>query len=151
MSGEPAPRDRFRAAAVGYAVYGLVYWVGGLYLLSQGVGVAGGRTGGGTGTSMVTWGALGLVPLVAIPLLLWWPWSRLGGWVSRRSFAWLVALLLALRAWKVGEVALRGGASVAAPWGEGEMSFRAGAAVFLAVTVVALALMVRAAWPPRSA
>jgi hypothetical protein len=135
---------------VGYAVYGLVYWLGGLYLLSQGVGVAGGRTGGGTGASMVTWGALGLVPLVAIPLLLWWPWSRLGGWVSRRSFACLVALLLALRVWKVGEVAIRGGATVAAPWG-GEIGFRAGAVVFLAVAVVALVLMVRAAWPSRLA
>ena len=145
-----ARRDRFRAAAVGYAIYGLVYWVGGLYLLSQGVGVAGGRTGGGAGTSMVTWGAIGMVPLVAIPLLLWWPWSRFGGWISRRSFAWLVALLLALRAWKVGEVAWRGGAAVAAPWG-GEISFRAGAVPFLLVTVVALALMVRAAWAPRLA
>ncbi len=147
MIGGGAPPDRFRAAAVGYVVYGMFYWVGGLYLLSQGVGVAGGRAGGGAGAGMATWGALGLIPLVAIPLLLWWPWSKLGGRVSRRSFAWLVALLLALRAWKVGEVAVRGGAAVAAPWG-GEISFSTGAATFLVVTVVALALMVRAAWMP---
>jgi hypothetical protein len=142
--------DRFRAAAIGYLVYGAVYWVGGIYLLSQGIGVAGGRSGGGTGASMVRWGIVGLVPLVAIPLLLWWPWSWLGGVVSRRSFAWLVAVLLALRAWKVGEVALRGGATVAAPWG-GEVGFRLGGAVFFAVTVMALLLVVRAVAPRRSA
>jgi hypothetical protein len=95
---------------------------------------------------MIWWGLLGLVPLTVIPLLLWWPWSWLGGWVSRRAFAWLVGLLLALRAWKVGEVLVRGGGSVAAPWG-GEISFRVGALVFFAVTVAALALVARAAWP----
>ena len=99
---------------------------------------------------MATWGLVGLVPLVVIPLLLWWPWSWLGGWISRRSFAWLVALLLALRAWKVGEVAVRGSATVAAPWG-GEISFRLGAMVFLVVTAVALVLVARAAWLQRPA
>jgi hypothetical protein len=143
-----AVRDPFRVAAVGYVVYGIFYWVGGLYLVSQGVGVAGGRAGGGTAASMIAWGLLGLVPLVAIPALLWWPWSWLGGWVSRRAFAWLVALLLALRAWKVGEIAARGGGSVPAPWG-GEISFQAGASVFLVVTLMALALVARAAWPRR--
>jgi hypothetical protein len=76
MRGGPSS-GRHRAAALAYLLYGAVYWVGGLYLLSQGVGVAGGRTGGGTGASMVTWGLLGLVPLLVIPLLLWWPWSWL--------------------------------------------------------------------------
>lgn len=144
------PADHFHAAAIGYFVYGVVYWVGGMYLLSQGVGVAGGRTGGGTGASMLTWGLVGLAPLVGIPLLLWRAWSWLGGWVSRRSFAWLLALLLALRAWKVGQVAVRGGATVSAPWGD-EISFRLGAAVFFVVTALALVLVARAAWPPRPA
>jgi hypothetical protein len=148
MSPPPA-RDPFRAAAWAYLVYGLVYWVGGLYLLSQGVGVAGGRAGGGTGASLVTWGLLGLIPLVVVPWLLSRPWSWLGGWLSRRAFAWLVALLLALRAWKVGQVAARGGGSVAAPWG-GEVTFQAGALVFLAATLVALAFVLRAAWTGRA-
>jgi hypothetical protein len=147
MRGRPS-RDRFRVAAIGYLIYGACYWVGGMYLLSQGVGVAGGRAGGATGAGMLTWGLLGLIPLAAIPLILWWPWSWLGGWVSRRSFAWLVAALLALRAWKVAEVAVRGGATVAAPWG-GEISFQTGAAVFAAVTVAAFILVVRAAWAAR--
>ena len=99
---------------------------------------------------MLTWGLVGLVPLIGIPLLLWRRWSWLGGWVSRRSFAWLVVLLLALRAWKVGEVVVRGGATVSAPWG-GEIGFQLGAVVFFAVTAVALVLVARAAWSSRMA
>jgi len=135
--------DHFRAAAIGYLVYGLVYWVGGLYLLSQGVGVAGGR-GGDTGSSVVTWGLLGLVPLVVIPLLLWRPWSWLSGWISRRSFAWLLAIFLVFRMWAVARVAVRGAGTVVAPWGT-EVSFRSGAIVFLVVTAFALFLVARAA------
>ena len=49
-------------------------------------------------------------------------------------------------AFKVAEVALGGGGAVPAPWG-GEVSFRTGAVVFLTVTLMALAFVVRAAWP----
>src|SRR5207244_8430490 len=62
--------DRFRRAAQAYVGYGIVYWIGGLWLLSQGVGVMGGRTAGATGASMARWGLIGLVPLVVIPWLL---------------------------------------------------------------------------------
>ncbi len=144
MSPE-APRDPFRPAAWAYFAYGIVYLAGGLYLLSQGVGVAGGRTSGAAGPAMVRWGLVGLIPLVGIPLLLSRPWSWLGGWLSRRTFAWLVAFMLAVRAFKVGAVAARAGAGVPAPWG-GEITFRAGAAVFLAVALVALSFVLRAAW-----
>lgn len=138
--------DRFRAAARAYLLYGVVYWVGGLWLLSQGVGVMGGTADGGAVAGMLKWGLIGLVPLTVIPFLLWRPWSWLGGWVSRRGFAWLVALLLAIRAWKVGRVALRDdGAAVAAPWG-GVVTFQAGAVIFLGVTVAALAFVAAAAW-----
>ncbi len=136
--------DPCRAAARAYFLYGLVYLVGGLYLISQGVGVMGGSTGGATTRMMLRWGLIGLIPLVVIPWLLSRPWSWLGGLVSRRAFAWIVTLLLTLRAYKVGEVARRGGASVAAPWG-GEVSFQAGALVFLAVTLIALGFVLRAA------
>jgi len=137
-------RDPYRPAARVYFFYGLVYLVGGLYLISQGVGVMGGSTGGQTTRMMLRWGFIGLIPLVVIPWLLSRPWSWFGGLVSRRTFAWIVALLLAVRAYKVGEVARRGGASVAAPWG-GEISFQAGAVVFLAVTSIALGFVLRAA------
>jgi hypothetical protein len=142
--------DPYRAAARAYVGYGLVYLIGGLYLISQGVGVMGAPATGATARTMLRWGLVGLLPLVAIPWLLSRPWSWFGGWISRRTFAWLVAGLLAIRAFKVGEVALRGGGAVAAPWG-GEISFQAGAAVFLLVTVTALAFVVRAAIPGRPA
>jgi hypothetical protein len=143
--GAVSAAQRYRAAALAYLVYGLVYLAGGLYLLSQGVGVAGSRAGAAPEAAMLRWGLVGLVPLGMIPVLLAWPWSWLGGVLSRRVFAWVVAALLTVRAVKVGEIAVRGGGAVAAPWG-GEVTFQAGAVVFLAVTLVALAFVVRAAW-----
>jgi hypothetical protein len=121
--------NAFRDAARAYVVYGVVYLVGGLYLIHQGVGVMGAATTGATTWAMVRWGAIGLIPLVVVPWLLTRRWSWLGGWVSRRTLAWLLALLLVIRVVKVGSVAVRGGASVAAPWG-GQITFQAGAAIF---------------------
>ena len=134
---------RFQAAARAYVVYGLVYLVGGLYLISQGVGVMGASTGAATTRTMLRWGLIGLIPLVIVPWLLARRWSWLGGWLSRRTFAWVLAVLLAVRAVKVGEAAWRSTAAVAAPWG-GEITFRVGAVVFLVVTLTALAFVVRA-------
>ena len=143
---------RFRAAAGAYLIYGAVYYVGGLYLVSQGVGVMGGSSGGGRGGGLLFWAITGLVPFLGIPWLLH---SRRRGferWVlSRRDFARLVAVLLAFRAYKVGQVAFRSdAASVAAPWG-GAVTFQIGAAVFLVVTLFALAMVVRAAWTRETA
>jgi len=134
---------RFQAAARAYVVYGLVYLVGGLYLISQGVGVMGASTGAATTPTMLRWGFIGLIPLVIVPWLLARRWSWLGGWLSRRTFAWVLAALLAVRAVKVGQAAWRSTAAVAAPWG-GEVTFRVGAVVFLVVTLTALAFVVRA-------
>ena len=143
MSDERADHH-FRVAALAYVVYGIVYWIGGMWLLSQGVGVMGGRTGASPASSMVRWGAIGLIPLVVVPWLLSRRWSWLGGIVSRRTFAWLLVVLLAFRAWKVSHVALQpDGATVAAPWG-GALTFQAGAIAFLAVTLAALVAVARA-------
>ena len=136
--------DQFRAAARAYFVYGVVYLVGGLYLIYRGVGVMGAPTTGATSLTMLRWGLIGLIPLIVIPWLLARRWSWLRGWVSRRTFAVVVAALLAIRAVKVGAVAVHGGATVEAPWG-GEITFQAGAAVFLAVTLIALVFVARAA------
>jgi len=137
--------DPFRSAARAYFVYGVVLLVGGLYLVYHGVGVMGGQTGGATTREMLRWGLVGLIPLTAVPWLLAHRWSWLRGWISRRTFAGLVAIFVTIRAFKVAVVAIRGGASVPAPWG-GEISYQLGAAVFLPVILAALVFVARAAW-----
>jgi len=140
--------DPFRLAARAYLVYGVIYWIGGLYLAVQGVGVRGGRMM----QPGVAWIVLGLVFVAAIPYLLVQRRAWFERWIlSRRDFARVLTALMALRAWHVLRVALRTeNASVPAPWG-GEMTFRAGAIVFLVVTVAALVLVGRAAWTKEAA
>ena len=137
---------RFQLAARAYLVYGIVYWIGGLFLLWHGVGVMGSTSGGGS-RSLAFWALAGLVPMLAIPYLLHTRRAWFERWVlSRPDFARVVALFLAFRAYKVGQVvASDHGASVPAPWG-GSVSFRVGAAVFLVVTVSALIFVARAGW-----
>ena len=58
----------------------------------------------------------------------------------------MVALFIAFRAWRVAHVVYRHhGASVPAPWG-GTITFQVGAAIFLVITIGALATVLRAAW-----
>jgi hypothetical protein len=132
--------DPFRAAARAYLAYGLVYLVGGSYLVAYGVGVRG-------PLAAVAWVAVGAGLVLAIPYLLAAPRGWFERWVlSRRDFARIVAVLMAVRALKVGQVAVRPEtASVPLPLG-GAVSFRVGAALFFVVTVVALVLVARAAW-----
>jgi hypothetical protein len=140
--------DRFRLAARAYLIYGVIYWLGGFYLATQGVGIRGGRVM----QSGVVWIVLGLVFVGAIPYLLAGRRAWFERWIlSRRDFARVLTAFMALRAWHVLRVALRPDtASVAAPWG-GEITFRAGAIVFLIVTVAALLLIGRAAWAKEAA
>jgi hypothetical protein len=140
--------DPFRLAARAYLVYGVIYWLGGLYLATQGVGVRGDRMM----QPGVAWILLGLVLVGAIPYLLAQRRAWFERWIlSRRDFARVLAAFMAVRVWHVLRVALRPDtASVAAPWG-GEVTFRAGAIVFLIVTVAALVLVGRAAWAREAA
>ena len=132
--------DRFRRAARAYFAYGVVYWVGGTYLVWHGVGVRG-------AVGAVTWMVAGALVVVLVPFLL----RRPRGWferviLCRRDFARVLALFMAFRAFKVGQVALRGeGAAVSAPWG-GVVTFQAGAVLFFLVTVTALVFVALAAW-----
>ena len=136
------PGDRYRDAARAYLAYGIVYWIGGAWLALQGIGVRGAMASPG-----VTWIVLGLVFVVAIPYLLRQPRPWFERWVlSRRDFARILSVLMAVRAWYVLRVVLRPEtATVAAPWG-GQVTFRAGAAVFFLVTVVAMLFVAVAAW-----
>src|SRR5437773_2242416 len=107
--------DRFRAAAYAYLGYGVVYWIGGVYLALHGVGVRGGpRMQAGLG-----WVVIGLILVALIPYLLSHPRAWFERWlVSRRDFARLLVLLMAVRAYHVGRVAVRPDpATVAAPRG----------------------------------
>ena len=140
--------DRFRLAARAYLVYGVIYWIGGVYLATQGVGVSGGRML----QPGVVWIVLGLVFVGVIPHLLAQPRAWFERWIlSRRDFARILAAFMALRAWHVLKVVLRPEtAAVSAPWG-GEITFRAGAVVFLLVTATALFVIGRAAWSEDAA
>ncbi len=135
--------DAFRLAARAYLVYGVVYWLGGVYLAWHGVGVRGGRML----QAGIAWIVLGLVFVVVIPYLLAGRRAWFERWVlSRRDLARILAVLMTFRAWQVLRVALRPAtAEMPAPWG-GVVTFRAGAAVFFVVTAAALVLVARAAW-----
>ncbi len=141
-------RNRFDVAARAYLTYGVIYWIGGVYLAAHGIGVRGERMM----QPGVVWIVLGLVFVVAIPYLLARRRAWFERWVlSRRDFARVLTLFMALRAWHVLKVVLRPEtATVSAPWG-GEVTFRAGALVFLLVTVMALLLIGRAAWAEETA
>jgi hypothetical protein len=140
----PSADDRFRTAARAYLVYGVVYWIGGAYLAWQGVGV---RAGGAVAWRGVAWILIGLIFVFLIPSLLHRRRPGFERWVlSRRDFARIISVLMAVRAFEVARIATRAdAASVPAPWGT-PISFRAGAIVFFVVTVGALVLVARAAW-----
>jgi hypothetical protein len=131
--------DRYRAAAVTYLVYGVVYWIGGFYLWLHGVGRG--------STASIVWIVLGGVLVVLIPALLHRRYGWFERWVlSRRDFARLVTLLVAFRVAVVLRVVGReDAATVSAPWG-GEISYRVGGAVFLVVAGLAALMLARAAW-----
>jgi hypothetical protein len=133
----------YRLAARAYLIYGVIYWLGGAYLATQGVGVRGDRMM----QAGVVWIVLGLAFVVLVPYLLARPRAWFERWIlTRRDFARILTVFMIVRAWHVAGVALRPEtASVAAPWG-GEVTFRLGATVFLIVTVAALVLIGRAAW-----
>jgi hypothetical protein len=147
----PSSDDRFRTAARVYFAYGVVYLLGGVWLVAQGVGLPEYVTGARRGLYVAFWAVVGLIMLLLIPFLLRRPRAWFERWiVSRRDFGRLLSVFMAYRAYKVFQVALRPDTpSVAAPWG-GEISFRAGAVVFFVVTVVALAFVARASWTERS-
>jgi hypothetical protein len=144
MIPEAPGADPFHRAAKAYLVYGIVYWIGGAYLALHGIGT---RSGSATVWEGVAWVAIGLVLVILGPFLLHERRRWFERWIlSRRDFARILAVLMLARAVAVGRVAMRpDGASVPAPWG-GTISFQAGAAVFFAVTVIALVFVALAAW-----
>jgi hypothetical protein len=131
--------DRFRTAARGYLVYGVVYWLGGTWLWLHDVGR-------GSVFSLV-WIVLGAAFVVVVPYLLRQRRRWFERWIlGRRDFARLLAVFMFVRVLAVLRVVLRPDSAVApAPWG-GVVTYRTGGALFLVVTVIALVLVARAAW-----
>jgi hypothetical protein len=140
--GEGDVAEKFRVAAIAYLLYGVVYWIGGVYLAFHGVGVR-----GSAGRAGIAWIVLGSVFALLIPYLLHRPRGWFERWIlSRRDFARILSMFLAVRAWKVGQIALREeGGAVPLPWA-GTITFQTGGALFFVITVVALGCCARAAW-----
>lgn len=130
-----AGEERFRQAAWAYFAYGVVYWLGGLYLAARGLAVGRG----------VVWFILGALFVVVFPWLIA-RGARGGGYLW---FTRILTLLVAYRAFEVGRVAL-GPRVPAVPFpGGGEIPMSLGAGIFFLVTVVTMAMLARAAWTRR--
>jgi len=145
---------RFRQAAWAYLAYGVLYMVGAIYLASQGIGVRGMRAGPG-----VAWFIVGTLLIVIFPLALYRSWEihfvlrdsgRTVCFFTRGVFAKILTLLVAFRAFGVGQVMIRPSVpSVPFPGGM-EIPMSLGAAVFFLITLATGAMLARAAWAPRS-
>ncbi|MBI4591733.1 MAG: hypothetical protein HY725_23150 [Candidatus Rokubacteria bacterium] len=127
--------ERFKQAAWAYLVYGVLYWLGGLYLSAQGLAIGRG----------IIWFVLGALFIVVFPWLIA-RGSRGQGylWFSR-----ILTLLVAWRAFEVGRIALAPKfRSVPLPGG-GEIPMSLGAWVFFVITLGTAAMLARAAWSRR--
>jgi hypothetical protein len=132
---------RFKQAAIAYAVYGIIYLAGALYLVSQGIGTRGMK---GAGAALV-WFVLGVLFIVVFPWLI----SR--GARSRGSlwFTRILTLLVAYRAFEVGRVALAPKFRAVPLPGGGEIPMALGAGIFFLITLATAAMLARAAWASR--
>ena len=129
--------ERFRQAAWTYFGYGMLYMVGAIYLVTQGVGARGTQA-----APVVAWFVLGTLFIVVFP------WLIARGTRGRRYvwFTRVLTLLVAFRAFGVGRVMIAPSVpSVPLPGG-GELPMRLGAGIFFLMTLAAVAMLVRAAW-----
>lgn len=132
--------EKFRQAAWAYVAYGIVYWLGGLALVSAGLG-----------PPVAPWlvAALFVAAAVLIVLIPWVlarerPWFD--RWVlARRDFARVLTLWVALRAVEVGRIAWRPRHDLVSVGGFG-IPTRLAAWVFFLMTVAMVILLARAGW-----
>jgi hypothetical protein len=131
---------QYRQAAWTYVAYGVVYWLGGLVLASGGLGPRGMERGG------TAWFVVGALFVVVFPWLLIKERAWFDRWVlSRRDFARVLTLLVALRAIEVARIAWMPRAETVSVLGL-DVSLRAGAWAFCLLTVVTAVMLARAAW-----
>jgi hypothetical protein len=135
---------KFQQAAWTYAVYGVLYWLGGVLL------VAGGLRPPVSDVAVAALFAVGAGVVVLVPWLLYRarPWFE--RWVlSRRDFARLVTLFVAFRAFEVARIAWSPRVELVSVGGFA-IPMRLGAAAFFLVTVVMVVMLARAAWSRSS-
>lgn len=134
-----ATRDaRFRQAAIAYLVYGITYLGGAVYLASHGIG-ARGMTGTAGG---ILWFVLGTLFIVVFPWLI----AKGAQGRGYRWFTRILTLLVAFRAFGVGQIALKPTIPTVPLPGGGEISMATGAWVFFLITLATMVLLARAAW-----
>ena len=127
--------EKFRRAAWAYFAYGVVYWLGGLYLATRGLTVGRG----------FFWFVLGAVFVVVFPWLI----ARGSRGTFSLWFTRILTLLVAFRAFGVGRVMIAPTVpSVPLPGG-GEIPMSVGAGLFFLITLVTMAMLARAAWSRR--
>jgi len=136
-----ATRDeRFRQAAWAYVGYGVVYWLGGLALMGAGLGP------GGPAQGRAAWFVVGALFIVLVPWLLIRERPWFDRWMlSRRDFARILSVLVAVRAVEMGRVAWSPRYELIQVLGL-PVPFQAGAWVFFILTVATVVLLARAAW-----
>ena len=124
--------EKFGQAAWAYFAYGVVYWLGGLYLATH--GVAAGRG--------MFWFVLGALFILIFPWLI----ARGARGSGYLWFTRILALLVAFRAFGVGRVVIAPTTPSVPLAGAGEIPTRLGATVFFLITLATLAVLSRAAW-----
>lgn len=122
-----AGTTKYRQAAVGYFVYGLIYLAGAIYLSTREEGPQGGWIWFGVGAAMV----------LIFPALIWKEMK----WVTR-----ILAVLVAVRVLGLLRIIFDGGSRlIEMPWGS-DLPILYGAVVFLTVAGIECYLLVRAGW-----
>ncbi len=125
----------FKQAAWAYFLYGVVYWLGGLYLAIHGLTVGRG----------IFWFVLGALFIVVFPWLI----ARgTRGW-GYLWFTRILTLLVAFRAFGVGRVIMAPTLRAVPLPGGGQIPMSLGAGIFFLITLVTMAMLARAAWSRR--
>lgn len=122
---------KFHHAAWAYAIYGVSYLGGAVYLAAMGV------TPRALASRDWVWFGLGGIILILFPWLLWRGYT----WFAR-----VLVLLMAYRAFEVLKIALAPGFKEVPLPGGGSIPMAYGALAFFLLTVGAAAMVARAAW-----
>jgi hypothetical protein len=130
----------YHQAAWAYVAYGVVYWLGGLALAQSGLGPRGMERGG------AAWFVVGALFVLIFPWLLMKERGWFARWVlSRRDFARILTLLVAVRALEVARIARMPRAETVSALGL-DVPMRAAAWAFCLLTIFTAVILARAAW-----